>query len=62
MDAIAYQAPIIGLKIKSLENLFNTHHCAPGYLFDNFDAMSNGVTRIVDEHNFNYNDLVDCIK
>jgi hypothetical protein len=62
MDAIAYEKPIIALKIKSLEDLFYIHSCVPGYLFDDFETMKNSMELVINEHNHNYINLVNCIK
>ncbi|WPU95800.1 hypothetical protein SNE25_09750 [Mucilaginibacter sabulilitoris] len=62
MDAIAYEKPIIGLRIKLLETLFDVHSCAPGYIFTDVENLFNSMKRIIEEHDLNYANLVDCIK
>lgn len=62
LDAIAYEKPVIGLKIDALTSLFEKQECKPGYLFDEFKQLRGSMHKIIAEHENMYDGMVNCMK
>jgi len=50
LDAIAFRKPILALRNKSFEYLFNIAETAPGKLYPNFDELVIGIQELLKNH------------
>jgi hypothetical protein len=62
LDAISYEKPIISFNTKPFLYLKNNSNCVQGYMYENFEQMSNSILNIISAHQAVYLDMSNCMR